>query len=237
MWQYETQNKIHRRHGKMEDMSEAVRRERKRRDTEGQKILSDRGNKIWYQAVMETQTTWMWRGRNKQSKAEVYYIHMCVTICVSLLLVVAGAFYLSNNCSWGKVSFMYALPSNLSSLDVWIWSFNLCKLICISFYLRCIMYMFTIYSAWHLAVWFCLHKMFMFMYPSPGVKRTFPHISICGSEFPGVEQEAGTVLLVAFPGRPSPNRAPLVWAQHLVDGGAVLVSQGGRGCITILLGV
>lgn len=99
------------------------------------------------------------------------------------------------------------------------------------------MYMFTVYHAWHLALWICLHKMFMFMYPSPGVKRTFPHISICGSEFPGVEQEAGAVLLVAFPGRPSPNRAPLVWAQHLVDGGAVLVSQGGRGCITVLLGV
>lgn len=75
------------------------------------------------------------------------------------------------------------------------------------------------------------------MYPSPGVKRTFPHIPICGTEFPGVEQEAGTVLLVAFPGRPPPNRAPLVWTQHLVDGGAVLVSQGGRGCITILLGI
>lgn len=90
-----------------------------------------------------------------------------------------------------------------------------------------ITYMFTNCFAGHLAVWICLCKMCMFMYPSPGVKRTFPHIPICGTEFPGVEQEAGAVLLVAFPGRPSPNRAPLVWAQHLIDGGAVLVSQGG----------
>lgn len=73
------------------------------------------------------------------------------------------------------------------------------------------------------------------MFMSPGVKRTFPHISICGTEFPGVKQEAGMVLLVTFPGRPSPNRAPLIWAQHLINGGAVLVRQGGRGCITILL--
>lgn len=77
--------------------------------------------------------------------------------------------------------------------------------------------------------------MCIFMYPSPAVKRTFPHIPICGTEFPGVEQEASAVLLVAFPGRATPNRAPFIWAQHLVDGGAVLVSQGGRGCITILL--
>lgn len=95
--------------------------------------------------------------------------------------------------------------------------------------------MFAICCAWCLAVWICLHKMCMFSCPSPGVKRTFPHIPICGTEFPGVEQEAGAVLLVAFPGRPSPNRAPLVWAQHLVDGGTVLVSQGGRGRVTILL--
>lgn len=67
----------------------------------------------------------------------------------------------------------------------------------------------------------------MFVHLLPGVKRTFPHIPICGTKFPGVEQEAGMVLLVAFSGRPSPNRAPLIWAQHLVDGGAVLVSQGG----------
>lgn len=73
------------------------------------------------------------------------------------------------------------------------------------------------------------------MYRCPGVKRTFPHIPICGTEFPGVEQEAGTVLLVAFPGRPPPNGAPFIWAQHLVDGGAVLISQRGRGCVTVLL--
>lgn len=65
----------------------------------------------------------------------------------------------------------------------------------------------------------------------------FPHIPICGTEFPGVEQEAGAVLLVAFPGRPLPNGAPLVWAQHLVDGGTVLVSQRGRGCVAVLLGI
>lgn len=97
-----------------------------------------------------------------------------------------------------------------------------------------------VHSMLHLGILLCgsvLHKRCVFMYPSPGVKRTFPHIPICGTEFPGVEQEAGTVLLVAFPGRPPPDRAPLVWTQHLVDGGAVLVSQGGRGCITVLLGI
>lgn len=73
------------------------------------------------------------------------------------------------------------------------------------------------------------------MFMSPGVKRTFPHIPICGTEFPGVKQEAGMVLLVTFPSRPSPNRAPLIGAQHLINGGTVLVRQGGRGCITILL--
>lgn len=70
---------------------------------------------------------------------------------------------------------------------------------------------------------------------SPGVEHTFPHIPICGTEFPGVKQEAGVVLLVAFPGRPSPDRAPFIGAQHLIDCGAVLVSQGGRGCVTVLL--
>lgn len=84
---------------------------------------------------------------------------------------------------------------------------------------------------------FCVPKMCVFVYLSPGVKRTFPHIPICGTEFPGVEQEAGAVLLVAFPGWSAPYRAPLVWAQHLVDGGAVLVSQSGRGCVTVLLGI
>lgn len=59
--------------------------------------------------------------------------------------------------------------------------------------------------------------------PPPGVKRTFPHIPICGTEFPGVEQEAGAVLLVAFPCGTSPDGAPLIRAQHLVDGGTVLV--------------
>lgn len=75
------------------------------------------------------------------------------------------------------------------------------------------------------------------MHPSPGVKRTFPHIPICGTEFPGVEQEAGMVLLVAFSGRSPSNGAPFIGAEHLVYGGAVLVSQGGRGCVTILLGI
>lgn len=78
-------------------------------------------------------------------------------------------------------------------------------------------------------------KIEIFMHPSPGVKRTFPHIPICGTEFPGVEQEAGVVLLVAFSGRSPPNGAPFIRAEHLVYGGAVLVSQGGRGCVTILL--
>lgn len=75
------------------------------------------------------------------------------------------------------------------------------------------------------------------MHPSPGVKRTFPHIPICGTKFPGVEQEAGVVLLVAFSGGSPPNGAPFIGAEHLVYGGAVLVSQGGRGCVTILLGI
>lgn len=88
-------------------------------------------------------------------------------------------------------------------------------------------------STWRPAT--CLHK--MFMYVSPGVRRTFPHIPICGSEFPGVEQEAGAVLLVALPGRPPPDGAPLVRAQHLVDGGAVFVSQSGRRGVTVLLGI
>ena len=79
--------------------------------------------------------------------------------------------------------------------------------------------------------------MCVFMLLSPGVKRTFPHIPICGAEFPGVEQEAGAVLLVAFPGRPTPYRAPLVRAKYLVDGGAVLVCQSGGGCVTVLLGI
>lgn len=108
---------------------------------------------------------------------------------------------------------------------------NLCVLLCVS----CTLDVYNIWlcCAWHLAVWICLHKMCMFM--SPGVKHTFPHIPICGAEFPGVKQEAGVVLLVAFSGRPSPNRAPFIGAQHLINCGAVLVSQGGRGCITILL--
>lgn len=75
------------------------------------------------------------------------------------------------------------------------------------------------------------------MHPSPGVRRTFPHIPICGTEFPGVQQEACPVLLVTFPRGPSPNRTPLVWTQHLVNGGAVLISQSGRGCVTVLLGI
>lgn len=75
------------------------------------------------------------------------------------------------------------------------------------------------------------------MHPSPGVKRTFPHIPICGTKFPGVQQEAGVVLLVAFSGRSPPNGAPFIGAEHLVYSGTVLVSQGGRGCVTILLGI
>lgn len=75
------------------------------------------------------------------------------------------------------------------------------------------------------------------MHPSPGVKRTFPHIPICGTKFPGVEQEAGVVLLIPFSGGSPPNGAPFIRAEHLVYGGAVLVSQGGRGCVTILLGI
>lgn len=75
------------------------------------------------------------------------------------------------------------------------------------------------------------------MHPSPGVKRTFPHIPICCTEFSGVEQEAGMILLVAFSGGSSPDGAPFIRAEHLVYGGAVLISQGGWGCITILLGI
>lgn len=115
-------------------------------------------------------------------------------------------------------------PTFPKCLDLILYTYSY---LCVLIYITYIIYMFTVCCAWHLAVWICLCKMFMFMYPSPGVKRTFPHIPICGTEFPGVEQEAGAVLLVAFPSRPSPNRAPLVRAQHLVNGGAVLVSQGG----------
>lgn len=43
MWHYGTQNKIHRRHGKMEDGEEE---KEKRREVKGQNILSDRRNKI-----------------------------------------------------------------------------------------------------------------------------------------------------------------------------------------------
>lgn len=75
------------------------------------------------------------------------------------------------------------------------------------------------------------------MHPSPVVKHTFPHIPICCTKFSGVEQEAGVVLLVAFSGRSPPDGAPLIGAEHLVYGGAVLISQGGRGCVTILLGI
>jgi hypothetical protein len=65
-------------------------------------------------------------------------------------------------------------------------------------------------------------------------RHTFPHIPICGTEFPGVEQEASTALLVAFP---CCSGALSLRTQHLVNGEAVLVRQDRSGRVAVLLGL
>lgn len=64
---------------------------------------------------------------------------------------------------------------------------------------------------------------------------TFPHVRVSVAELACVEQEAGAVLRVAITG--AAGRTALVGAQHLVDGGAVLVGQCRIRRVAILLRV
>lgn len=64
---------------------------------------------------------------------------------------------------------------------------------------------------------------------------TFPDVGFCGPEVTRVEEEAGSVLLVTL--ACSPHWTALIWTQHLVNGGTLLVSQR-RACgVAVLLRV
>lgn len=173
-----------RHNGKVEDMAKAMWRECKIREIEKTEnfIWQKKPNMIpSSEGNTDNVNVKRWKQREQSRRARCICMCCNCTVYVSVLwLTVIGIFYF-----WGFQTQIYMrfrliltlqnMKSSISILSALAahWIYNI--------------FMLTAYCAWHLAVCICLCKMCVITYPSPGVKRTFPHIPICGSEFPGVE--------------------------------------------------